>query len=358
MELSGCKMSSIGSVAGHLITSVVLALMIGFAGATVPAAGEGGTTRGIGPLPLRWIADIPLPGRTNRFDYQSYDPQTHLLFIAHLGDSAVTVINADSRQVVANITGISQVHGVLAIPSLARVYATATGRNEVAVLDERDLRVTAVIPAGAYPDGMAYAPRVHKLYVSDEIGRTETVIDTDTERRIATIPLGGEAGNSRYDPVSRHIFVNVQTLNQLVEIDPATDKIVGRYPLPGAKHNHGLLIEPQERLAFAACEGNAKLLAVDMRTMRVLAAYSIGEDPDVLAFDPGLHLLYVASESGVVSVFREHRQSLEKIGEGFLAEGAHTVAVDAQTHRVYFPLPDVHGRPTLRVMGPAIAMDR
>ncbi len=175
------------------------------------------------------------------------------------------MINADTRQAVANIKGVSQVHGVQAIPSLERVYVTATGKNEVAVLDERDLRVTTVIPAGS---------------------------------------------------------------------------------------------SSKERLAFVACEGNAKLLAVDMRTMRVLAAYSIGEEPDVLAFDLGLHVLYAASENGVVSVFRENKQSLEKPGEGFLAKGAHTVAVDAQTHRVYFPLPDVHGRPTLRVMSPTIAMYR
>lgn len=357
MELSGCKMGTARSAAGRWMVSAVLALMIGFAGTTVMAAEEVDTTRDVSSLPLHWIADIPLPGRTSRFDYQSYDPQAHLLFIAHLGDSTIAVINTDTRQVMANIKGVSQVHGVLAVPSLGRVYATATGANEVAVIDERDLRVTTAIPAGTYPDGIAYAPHVHKLYVSDETGRTETVIDTDSERWVATIPLGGEAGNSQYDPVSQHIFVNVQTLNQLVEIDPATDAIVGRYPLPGAKHNHSLLIEPQERLAFVACEGNAKLLTVDMWTMRVLAAYSIGEDPDVLAFDPGLHLLYVASESGVVSVFREHKQGLEKLGEGFLAKGAHTVAVDAQTHRVYFPLPDVHGRPALRVMSPTMAMD-
>lgn len=49
------------------------------------------------PLPLKTITDIPLAGHTTRFDYQAYDPTCHLLFIAHLGDSAVTVVDTRSQ---------------------------------------------------------------------------------------------------------------------------------------------------------------------------------------------------------------------------------------------------------------------
>jgi hypothetical protein len=30
---------------------------------------------------LTHVADIPLPGRATRLDYESYDPDRHLLFI-------------------------------------------------------------------------------------------------------------------------------------------------------------------------------------------------------------------------------------------------------------------------------------
>jgi YVTN family beta-propeller protein len=303
-------------------------------------------------LPLRSRTDIVLPGPTNRFDYQSYDPRTHLLFIAHLGAGTVVVVNTQSEKVVAEIPNVSQAHGVLVVPELGRAYASATGTNEIVVIDEQTLKEVARITGGVYPDGIAYAPEVRKLYVSDESGRTETVIDTQANKRIATIALGGEVGNTQYDPVSKHIFVNVQTLNQLVEIDPGTDAIVARHPVPGADHNHGLLIEPTQRLAIIACEGNNKLLVVSMESMRVIQSDSLGDGPDVLAFDDTLKLLYVASESGVVSVFEEQGKKLMKIGEGLLARNAHSVAVDPQTHRAYFPLQNANGRPVLRVMEP------
>lgn len=304
----------------------------------------------VSALPLKTHADIPLPGPTNRFDYQSYDPKTHLLFIAHLGASTMIVFDVESQKVIAEIRNLSQVHGVLAVPESGRVYASATGTNEVVVIDEQTLKEVARVPGGVYPDGMAYAPEVQKLYVSDESGRTETVIDTRANKAVATISLGGEVGNTQYDPVSKHIFVNVQTLNQLVEIDPTTDTIVGRHSLPGADGNHGLLIEPAQRLAIIACEGNNKLLIVDMESMRVIGSDSLGDGPDVLAFDEALHRLYVASESGVVSVFREDGKKLTKVGEGLLARNAHTVAVNPQTHQVYFPLANVDRRPVMRVM--------
>jgi YVTN family beta-propeller protein len=315
-------------------------------------AAEAATTKTTGQLPLKIVADIGLPGPTNRFDYQSYDARKHLLFIAHLGAGTMVVFDTKEQRVVAEIPNIKSVHGVLVVPELGRVYASATGTNEIVVIDEQSLKEVTRIPGGVYPDGIAYAPDAHKLYVSDETGRTETVIDVQSNKSVATIALGGEVGNTQYDATSKHIFVNVQTLDQLFEIDPGTDAIAARHPLPGAKENHGLLIDASQRVAYVACQGNAKLLVVDLDSKRVISSDSIGDGPDVLAFDPTLRLIYVASESGVVSVFQQDGKKLTKTGEWLLAKRAHSVAVDPDTHRVFFPIENLDGRAVLRIMEP------
>ena len=79
----------------------------------------------------------------------------------------------------------------------------------------------------------------------------------------------------------------------------------------------------------------------------------MGADPDVLAFDKGFSRLYVAAESGIVSIFEERGRILEKLGEGFFAAHAHTVAVDGRTHRIFFPLPNIGGKPVLRIAVPS-----
>ena len=118
-------------------------------------------------------------------------------------------------------------------------------------------------------------------------------------------------------------------------------------------HPHGFLIDEPNRLAFVSCEGDAKLLVVDLRTMRITATLKTAGDPDVLALDPGLHRLYVGCESGAVSIFEERfadgKGMLVSLGE-YRAPHAHSVSIDPATHRVYVPLQDVNGKPTLRIL--------
>jgi DNA-binding beta-propeller fold protein YncE len=94
------------------------------------------------------------------------------------------------------------------------------------------------------------------------------------------------------------------------------------------------------------------LAVFDLKTMKLISVYQVGEDPDVLAFDRGLKRLYVSAESGIVSVFQETDRNLRLLGQ-FDIPHAHTVAVDPNSHLVYFPLENVGGHPLLRIMRPA-----
>ena len=42
--------------------------------------------------------------------------------------------------------------------------------------------------------------------------------------------------------------------------------------------------------------------------------------------------------------------ALERVAQAFVHLDAHVVAVDPATHRVYFPLQNLGGRPVMRVM--------
>lgn len=309
-------------------------------------------------LPLRQVKDIQLTGRATRFDYQSFDPQMRRLYIAHLGDSLMTVFDVKTETIVGDVKDLKNVHGVLAVPELHRVYASATGSNELAVIDDKTLQVLARIPTGKYPDGIAYASAEKRLYVSNKIGSSDTVIDATTNTVIATIPLDAEAGNSQYDAASDRIYVAVGVRDQLVEIDPRSNSVVGRYALSGCEGAHGLYIDGQTESAFVACEDNAKLAAFSLKAKKSIAIYEVGKDPDVLAFDTGSRRLYVSAESGTVAIFGVKIDgSLEHIATGYLGPKAHTVAIDSSTHRVYFPLENIDGKPILRIVVPVASGD-
>jgi DNA-binding beta-propeller fold protein YncE len=311
----------------------------------------GGPASGAGsPVPLREVALLPLPGPTNRFDYQSYDPTTHLLWIAHMNAGELLAYDVRRHKVVATIPAPG-VHGVIAVPAVGRVYATATDAQSALTIDSRTGKVLATATAVGYPDGLAYDPVDRRVFITDEERGIETVLDWRGQL-IGTVAVGGQGGNVQYDAGSGRMLVAVQSRDDVALIDPRTDRVVKRISLDGCANDHGLYVDSDRRLAFVACDQNAVLLTLDLRTMTVTGRASIGLAPDVLAFDPVLRRLYVSSESGTISVFGETADGLHKLGQDFLATEAHTVAVDPDTHLVYFPLEGPNGKPHLLVMKP------
>src|SRR3984893_18114843 len=330
----------------EVLTLAFLILTMGLAAARSSSAASDDTKA----APLKRVADIPMPGAANRFDYQSLDATQGRLYISHMNANQLVVFDTYKREVVANLDGFSSVHGVWAVPELGRVYASVTGEHKVAAVDMKTLKTLAKVGPIKYPDGIAYAPGPQRVFVSDEHGNVDAVIDTKTNSLVASIPLGGGAGNTVYDSAG-HILVAVHEKNELVAIDPANLQIIGHYPMTGIESPHVIALDQAGRLAFVAGEDNHMLAVVDLTTMKVLAKHPVGKDPDVLAFDPGLKRLYVSAESGNVFVFREDGKTL--VDEGHISiPHAHTVCVDPDTHLVYFPLENIDGHPLLRIMEP------
>jgi DNA-binding beta-propeller fold protein YncE len=150
------------------------------------------------------------------------------------------------------------------------------------------------------------------------------------------------------------IVVAVQSRNQIVTIDPQSDQVSGRYDTPGCDHPHGVQISPDRRLAFVGCEGNAKLVVMDLQTMTLTESYDVGTVPDVLAFDTPRRVLFVAAERGPLTALSETDTGLRLLAQHDVGPNAHAVAVDPDTGHVYVPLANFGGQPVLRELSLAV----
>ncbi len=233
-------------------------------------------------LRLLLVHDVPLPsglGTTSagthdplapgvtvpfdRFDFQAYDPQTHLLFIAHTGpntlrldqahikydpatDGHIVVFDTLRQQVVGRVN-VPHIAGVTVAGNLHAVYAADPDDNIVYTFDEYALKPTA-IPVGdnESPDSISYDPADHRVFVSDpgapanpngsaNIDRkNQNVVVIDalknqivTKINIGSLPklpsenaptapgtnlpaFGYDIGHSRYDAVQHRVFVTTQ----------------------------------------------------------------------------------------------------------------------------------------------------
>ena len=327
----------------------VLTLALGLLVAGSPPTG--------GSLPLTPVADVPLPGRASRFDYQTVDPVNDRLYLTHLGDSSLVVFDLAGQRVIQEVAGLPSVHGVVAAPEQHLLFATATAEKTLALIDDRTFQIQARVPAGEYPNGLAYDPTSGRVFVSNNSGLGVGVVDVKSAHALPGIDVGGGAGNTQYDADSGHVLAAVHGVAALAEIDPITSKVASRIALREVRTCHGLAIASGLRLAFVACRGDSpRLVVVDLRARRQTRTLPLPPDIDVLAFDPGLMRLYAAAETGTVVAFAvADDHAVTEMGRGFVGPHAHSVAVDPATHRVYFPLENVGGRPVLRIMGARVS---
>jgi DNA-binding beta-propeller fold protein YncE len=135
------------------------------------------------------------------------------------------------------------------------------------------------------------------------------------------------------------MVVAVQGRNELALIDPTNFIVSERIPTPGCDTPHGQALDIPSRVMFVGCEANATMVTVDLAGGRVVDADDVGETPDVLVYDAGARRVYVAAESGWVSVFDRRQDATNLLGSARIAEGAHSLALDPVTHHSYFPIP-------------------
>src|SRR5262249_42130877 len=95
-------------------------------GTVSAATRDGGASAGAGPgLPLVLVADVDLPGKATRFDYQDVDAAHGHLIIAHMKDDAVVVVDLASGATVKVLPNIPIARGVIVGADVGRIFVTS-----------------------------------------------------------------------------------------------------------------------------------------------------------------------------------------------------------------------------------------
>src|SRR5712692_6195631 len=322
-------------------------LLLGF----IVLTGALGLSARPGAPKLKKVTEFDLPGPGGkRFDYLTIDTDDHYLLSAHLAAGQTYVIDLHTNKVVATVGDTPGVEGIEYVPELKKFYTSNAGDNTIGVVDLREMKVVKKLQTEKKPDGSAYAGPFHKLYVSDERGKAEAIVEVTKDEIVKTLHFDSETGMPQYDPVAKKVYVNLQDQNIFAVIDPVTDEVVGRYSVGRCKGNHGMTLDPDHHRAFL-CEGNELMTVFDLDKNQPIAFLPMAGGPDVIKFDPGLKRIYVACSSGAISVFQmddpDHYRKLEDFP---VQKKVHSLAVDAETHRLYAPEQEADGKAVARMV--------
>jgi len=297
--------------------------------------------------------DVPLPGGATRFDYQEIDSAGGQLVVAHMDDNSVLVLALSDGSVKKLLPNIPTPRGVAV--GDGKIFVTSSP-SQLVIIDASTLAEITRVTTGSSPDGDAFDPDDKIVGVSDQGDGAISLIAGSGMGTRTQVPLGVETGNVIYDASRKQFWITAVQSNppdQLVEVDPRAATVTARIPLPGCGGAHGLRLHPDGQSAFIACEGNDKLARVDLGGTHAISIADSGAGPDVLSIDAGKGWLYLAAESGDVTIWDITHPGVALVGHDQPGANAHTVAADPATHRVFFPLPQGTGStPVLRIMHP------
>jgi YVTN family beta-propeller protein len=267
-----------------------------------------------------------------------------------MNDNSVLVLSLADGSVKKLLPNIPTPRGV-AIGD-GKIFVTSTP-SKLVIIDAVALTEIARVTTGTAPDGDAFDPDDKIVGVSDQGDGALSLIQSSGMGTRTQIPLGSETGNVVYDAGRKQFWITVvkpSPPDQLVEVDPKSGTLTTSIPLPGCSGAHGLRLHPDGQSAFIACEDNNKLARVDLGGSNAITLGDTGSGPDVLSIDAPKGWLYVAAESGDLTIWDITQPGVALVGHDQPGANSHTVAADPATHRVFFPL---ESGPVLRIMRPS-----
>jgi DNA-binding beta-propeller fold protein YncE len=272
------------------------------------------------------------------FDYITVDSSARRVYVSH--GTEIKVLDADNGEVISNITGLKQDHGVAIATEFGRGFITDGGQGKVVIFDLKTLKTLGEVKADQDADSIVYDPASKRVFSMNGDPHNSTVIDAKTGTVAGTIDLGGGPEFAVADGKGT-VYVNIEDKNELVAIDSQTLKIKSRWPVAPAGNPTALAIDLDHRRLFSAGRNPQMLVVLDADSGKVIQSFPISGGVDAAAYDPGTGLIFASTREGMIHVFHEDSPDKFSQVESVKTEyGAKTMGLDTKTHHLFVSTAD------------------
>ena len=298
------------------------------------------------------VATITLPGGKGHGDIATFDPSSQLLYLSMPGDG-VMVVDTRDNSIVKYIQNVPSPNGidwdanhvyVAAADGLGPGNSPPAGKvNDVIVISKETWKeVGRVTTQGTSPDWLAVDRPAGLLYVdSDDNNWMEVYTTGDKPKLKAKWPLFPEDAKTGPDVAAlvpaKHVIyqsddswvLKVSTVNGAIE-----GKVDTGVKLTKKGGTKGEIYDAKNNRLWVGTTSK-EMLVLNPETLAIIAKLPQAGGADVVAFDPGLGLVYAfeASSKGfdVYDANSMRHVTFIKTDVG----NTHTGDVDPATHLVY-----------------------
>jgi DNA-binding beta-propeller fold protein YncE len=277
---------------------------------------------------------VEVAGTHGKFDFIKIDSANNRLLACHTGNGSLDVIDITTSKLIKSIpTGNAQ--GVAIDSENNRYFVSVSQPTKMVIVASTKLAVFGEVALPGPADLVAYHLETNRVFVCDDDKPEMWVIDPMEKRIVSTInfPRGGME-DLDFDSQDRFLFQCLKDSSELAKLDLMTEKVVAKWSTSPVENPHGMAMVPGTDQVLIV-GGTGKLGLFDLITGQIVGTANVSRQDDEIAYDPTLHRVYCASGLGTISVVSLDRRRLAPLPSVTSSRGAHSIAVDSNTHTVW-----------------------
>ena len=277
---------------------------------------------------------VEVTGTQGKFDFIKIDSANSRLLACHTGNGSLDVIDITTSKLIKSIpTGNAQ--GVAIDSKNNRYFVSVSKPPKMVIIDSTKLEVIGEVALPGPADLIAYHSETNRVFVCRDDKPVMWVIDPVEKNIVSSISFPGRGMEDLgFDSRDAFLFQCLKDTSELAKLDLKTEKIVAKWSTSPADKPHGMAMVPGRDQVLIVGE-TGKLGLLNLNTGQIVGTANVSRKSDEIAYDPTLQRVYCASGLGTISVVGLDHNTLAALPPVTSYPGAHSIAVDPQTHTVW-----------------------
>ena len=293
---------------------------------------------GIGLLPGRVLAQTGAPYKVldttqimgnGGVDYVYADNDGRRVYVPRGGNTFV--FDLDTHKYIGTITNIGG-HGVAIDTATHHGFSSSP---QIGMFDTQTMEKIKSIDVQGRPDGILREPFTGKICIFSHESPSITMIDPKDGTVTGTIDVGGAMEQAQSDGQGK-LYVDVENEKKIAVVDLKTMKVLAKYDLgDSAGEPGGLGLDVRNHILFAMCARPNVCAVVNADDGKVLATLPIGNGTDGGGFNPATMEAWSSQRDGTLTIIKENSPTSFAVEQTVQTKaGCKTSSLDTKNNQI------------------------
>jgi DNA-binding beta-propeller fold protein YncE len=263
-------------------------------------------------------------------DYVYADNDGRRVYVPRGGSTFV--FDLDSHKYIGSITNVGG-HGVAIDTATHHGFSSA---GKIAMFDTQTMQKIKDIDVQGRPDGILLEPLTDHVYVFSHESPSITAIDPKDGTVVGTVDIPDGAMEQAQSDGHGKLFADVENQKKIAVVDVKTLKVLTTYDLgESAGEPGGLGLDVKNHILFAMCANPNVCVVVNADTGKVLATLPIGNGTDGGGFNPATMEAWSSQRDGTLTIIKESSPTSFAVEQTVQTKaGCKTSSLDTKNNRI------------------------